>query len=618
MEHCFPSLFEYEFSKEHLDLIRDFETIIKKGGDKAIAMPRGSGKTTIATIAVLWAILTGRRYYTLIVCCNLTAAIEIIDDIKTELETNQRLLELYPEVVYPIQCLEGIATRANGQMCQGVRTRIRWSANKIVFPTVKGSKASGSVIKVAGITGGGIRGTGHKRADGVKIRPDMILLDDLQTEESAESPEQCEKIRKTVGKAIKGVKGPGKNVAVIQTGTVLQRGDYFDEVLDNDKYPKWNGRRVSMLDPMPENMDLWSQYDVVRRESLLQHKDLQLANKFYKKHRKQLNKGAKVYWDYITEPGEVSAIQHAMNLYFEDPDAFFAEAQNRPLDPNESDSSITTDHVLAKLNQKHRDEVPADCTRITMFIDVHKRLHYYAICAWTPDFTGYLIDYGTYPEQNNTTFTQQNAPNTLEDIYPALDEESYCREGLEFLRSTYFKKVWQRQDGVRIPLNLCLVDAGYNKTANSVYDFCQTNIDKSLASIGQGVGAKNTPFAERTTAPGVEDGHNWKIKSKTKQRINLSQHVLIDTNYWKSFYVSRLKTAFGTDGCFSIYGDNRFEALQLAQHLSSEVPKLVQSGTRRVDEWECPRNRQNHWFDCVVGCFVAANVSGINLEGVTN
>ena len=44
---------------------------------------------------------------------------DMLDSIKMELDGNDLLLEDFPEVVYPIQCLDGIANRCNGQLYQG-------------------------------------------------------------------------------------------------------------------------------------------------------------------------------------------------------------------------------------------------------------------------------------------------------------------------------------------------------------------------------------------------------------------------------------------------------------------------------------------------------------------
>lgn len=58
-----------------------------------------------------------------------------------------------------------------------------WLQREELRPFVRAdgtSKASGAIIKVAGITGR-IRGVKYKRADSRTVRPTLVVLDDSQT-----------------------------------------------------------------------------------------------------------------------------------------------------------------------------------------------------------------------------------------------------------------------------------------------------------------------------------------------------------------------------------------------------------------------------------------------------
>ena len=171
-------------------MIAKIEQAVLGGGLFAMAMPRGSGKTSICECACVWAVLYGHREFVCLIGSDEGHAMDMLDSIKTELDSNDLLLEDFPEVVYPIQCLDGIANRCSGQLYQGERTHIGWTARDIVLPTMPGSKASGAIVKVAGITGR-IRGMKFKRADGRSMRPSLVVIDDPQTDESARSLSQC-------------------------------------------------------------------------------------------------------------------------------------------------------------------------------------------------------------------------------------------------------------------------------------------------------------------------------------------------------------------------------------------------------------------------------------------
>jgi hypothetical protein len=162
----FPQTFHLAWSPDHLKVIAKIEAAVLHGGLFAMAMPRGSGKTTICECACIWAVLNGHREFVCLIGSDEGHAMDMLESIKMELDGNELLLEDFPEVAYPIQCLDGIANRCNGQLYQGQRTHIGWTAKDVVLPTIEGSRASGAIIKVAGITGR-IRGMKFKRADGL-------------------------------------------------------------------------------------------------------------------------------------------------------------------------------------------------------------------------------------------------------------------------------------------------------------------------------------------------------------------------------------------------------------------------------------------------------------------
>ena len=94
----FPETFYLGFSPDHLKAIAKIETAVIDGGLLALAMPRGSGKTTLTEKACIWALLYGHRSFICLVGASETAAQELLASIKIELESNDRLFEDFPEV----------------------------------------------------------------------------------------------------------------------------------------------------------------------------------------------------------------------------------------------------------------------------------------------------------------------------------------------------------------------------------------------------------------------------------------------------------------------------------------------------------------------------------------
>ena len=75
---------------EVLQVIQRLEDMLTQGGGKlALAMPRGSGKTTLVETAVVWALLYGHCRYIVIVGANSEKAQSILKNVKTALTKNK-------------------------------------------------------------------------------------------------------------------------------------------------------------------------------------------------------------------------------------------------------------------------------------------------------------------------------------------------------------------------------------------------------------------------------------------------------------------------------------------------------------------------------------------------
>jgi len=208
----FPKRFDLEFASYHLHYLKRLEDMIIQGGGKvAIAMPRGSGKTTLATTAILWALLYGHCRYIVVVGANNNAADKIIKNIKTSLIQTKVLLEDFPESIYPFKRLGGSAGQARGQRYLGELTGIEWKPNSVVFANIPGSPASGAMLYSVGINGA-IRGANLVMPDGSIARPDVVLLDDPQTEAAAKSKKKIENLTEIIDKSVEGLVGPSPRV----------------------------------------------------------------------------------------------------------------------------------------------------------------------------------------------------------------------------------------------------------------------------------------------------------------------------------------------------------------------------------------------------------------------
>lgn len=615
-ESYFPETYSLEWSPDHLKVIEKIETAVLRGGLFALAMPRGSGKSTLAETAAIWSMVYGHREFVTLIGATESAALEMLDSIKTELEVNENLASDFPEVCYPIEQLEGIANRCNGQLYHGERTRITWTSNEIVLPTIKDSKASGIIVRVAGITGR-VRGMKYKRADGRSVRPSLVIIDDPQTSESAGSLEQTRKRVRVLAGDILGLAGPGQKIAGIMPCTIIRPGDMAEQILSREKHPEWNGERTKLLYQFPKNMKLWDEYADIRADSLRENGTIDRATAFYAAHRKEMDEGAQIAWEARYNPDELSAIQHAMNLRFLDEVAFWAEYQNEPL-PEDlgSEEQLSVDMVIHKLNGMKVRSVPVACNHITMFVDIQKTLLFYVVCAWEDDFTGYVIDYGAYPDQQRRYFSLAEANPTLQSVAPRTGIEGSIFAGLEKLTEDYLGREFTRDDGAMMRIERCLIDANWGASTDLVYQFCRQSKYSNilLPSHGRYIGAASKPMSEYKKTAGDRVGHNWRIPNVAGRRA--IRHVIFDTNYWKTFIHARMQVAMGDRGCLSLWGREPERHLLFAEHLTAEYRVKTEGRGRTVDEWKMrPEAHDNHWLDGLVGCAVAASMCGSVLPG---
>ena len=349
-----------------------------------------------------------------------------------------------------------------------------------------------------------------------------------------------------------------------------------------------------------------------RADELRERGTFAQATEFYRAHRAEMDEGAVVSWPARHNYDEISAIQHAMNLKLTDEAAFWAEYQNEPL-PEDlgTDEQLTTDGVVNRLNGHSRGAVPVSANHVTMFVDVQKTLLFYVVCAWDDDFTGYVLDYGAWPDQRRRYFTLSDANPTLQARFPRAGLEGCIHGGLKSLTDDLLSREFTRDDGAAMKVERCLVDANWGQSTDVVYQFCRESAFANvlLPSHGKYIGASSKPMGEYRKVPGDRVGCNWRMPNIAGRRT--IRHVVYDTNFWKSFVASRILTSPGDRGSLTLWGRSAESHLLLAEHLTAEYRVKTEGRGRRVEEW-----RDNHWWDGLVGCAVAASMCGCVLAGM--
>ncbi len=631
----------WPWSADHLVTMRRIGQAVRQGGLFAVAMPRSGGKTSLIKAGALYAILYGYRRWVCIIAATMPKALAVIADIQMILETNPLLAADFPEAVYPIQRLERITNRQRGQTCLGRPTRIIWNAEKISLPDIPGAPSAGATITCTGLDGAGIRGQVRAMPDGTQLRPDLALIDDPQTDESAKSEYQtAERVALLApGGAVMEMGPPGAPIAGLMAVTVIRERDMADQVLED---PEWNAVRQPMFVSFPLHRaetpadvahgDWWDKYAELMRDRRSDD-----ARALYGQHRCKpeclsilderrpcgpcplragcMDAEAIVSWQRRKYKEDASAVEHAMRRQITNPVAFAAEMQQKPLPSLKWGAKVTPAEVAERWSGLGRGRVPPDCDLVTAAVDVHDEILYFVVAAWKrTDFTGQVIEYGTYPEQPSAWFEQASPPRPMSRQFPGAGKEGVILQGLERLVTILLAHEWPRTlSGSTAVLSIekLFVDSAYKpriveqvrrKVATPVYQ----------ASRGIGISSAQKPVSEYQKRPGWTLGDNWFIPSVRGTREY--PHLRIDTNHWKTWIHNALATSAGDPGALMLWGSpaTRDDHAHFAQQVAgSEFFTETAGRGRVVNVWkELPKRPDNHWFDCLVSSAVAASVMG--------
>ncbi len=605
--------FRLKWSPDHLRVIEKLERTVTDGGQFAQAMPRGSGKTSLVIAAVLWALLYQYRRWVAVIGAEKRNAESIVASVRSELENNPTINEDFNAITAPIRALDGIAQRRL-LAPDGRRINQAFAVLDIELANLESATLEGGHISARSL-GGHIRGLQAKQADGTTIRPELVILDDPQSDEVAANPVRIKKMLELINGAVLGLAGPGVKLATIMPCTVVAKDDLADQLLNPEKSPSWNGERTKLVYKFPANEKLWQEYATVRDEGLRIGDNGKSGTRFYRKHRREMDEGAEVAWPERKDPGELSAIQHAMNIRFDRKDrAFFAEYQNDPLPElgNEYEQ-LTTGAIIERMNGYARGTIPREYTRLTAFVDVQKDALLYLVAAWGDDFSGSVVDYGIYPEQNVATWKLSEVKRTLAMMAPGAGMEGAIRAGLVTLIGKLCGREWQDDAGHSRRIDRCLIDAGWGLSTETVHAFIRGSEYGAtlLPSKGQGIGPQQKPMSEYRRVAGERVGLNWRISHGEKRR----RWAFFDTNYWKSFVRARLLTAPGDPGALMLFGRHgKTDHDLLAQHWTAEYSTATSGRGRAVDVWAARRKHDdNHWWDCMIGAAVAASIEGVEI-----
>jgi len=616
-----------------LKLIKLISMCVLLGAMLAVGIPRGFGKTSMCVRAVIWAI--AYRHHTLVILIAATseAAAELINDIHTELTTNELLRADFPELCLPLIHVGSANQKGRGQLCEGQHTNVKVRANELWTGDVLGRH--GASIWAAGITSS-FRGK-RRTVDGMVLRPTLGLADDCQTRSSASSEKQNNRRKKILQADLPGLPGPSDPWSLLSTWTVIEPEDTADWVLDRDKAPDYHGVRECFLDSLPDEsaMDLWNQWNEIRircqQETGAQdidldawedgddldfgdHDPLEPAHEFFDKHKKKMLRGAKVVWEHAYNPARYRcALEKAMHWYFRDRLAFYSELQNNPAAMQiDSKPQLKKFDVATRFGRHKRGCVPTKAQWLTAGIDVQGKCLFWSVRAWAQDSTSWVIEYGTWPGQSRSFFTLADIKLSLDSVYSNLPTwDVRLARGLTDLLDKLFNQQWPREDGAMLGLTAGGVDANWETQA--VRDAVQASgyYGRVYPTHGRSYGPGKTPLNDTAERERDVVGDNWRLRSA---KAGDTQFVTFDCDVFKSFQRDRLLMDPLQPGALTLFDGPSHD--MWAGHMCAEQCKefIDKESHRIVDVWSwLPHRPDNHFLDCeginnVVGSMIGCRL----------
>lgn len=357
-----------------------------------IALHRGAGKTAFVISTAVYALLTGLQKFIVIICNNQRASNGILNDIFRVFQVpDSALAQDYPEVILPYTIANGSYRRR--QLFAGHTTNIHKNSNELFLPEYKDERfqrASGSLVITRSVTSG-LRGIRNGT-----MRPTFAIIDDIQTSQSATSPEQVEKLMDVIRQDIIPLAGK-ERLSILQTFTPIAPDDLVEKI-KNDK--AWTTTIYPAIINFPTNMELWEQYFQTFDEESMLGDSHSGSLEFYRSNFNEMNAGAKVFNEtrYSEKDGHISMLQKLLELKHQiGENAFNAEYQMKPVKMTFTLDIVPAD-VFKKVSSTPRLVVPDGYTFVAASTDLNLSKYLTTtIVAFKRDMTSTVIHHEFSP-----------------------------------------------------------------------------------------------------------------------------------------------------------------------------------------------------------------------------
>lgn len=611
-ETYFAPTFYLPWAPYQRSMMDRFQAVILEGGKECHAVRRGGLKSTCARVSTIWATVNGHRRFPVLVGATDDKATEHRQNFFDLLESSPTLLADYPELLPLIlkRRQPKKSFRLNGRL---LVVSPKDDRGRIVFPDIHDAVSCQAHIAPYSVGATDVSGLSYVDRFGVTIRPDLLIFDDVQTPQSAKSPLMTDDREEAITKTFLGLAGLGEKIAAIMVATVREHSDLTERFISRERHPDWHGSKYPSLLKLPERMDLWNANAVLLGEGDTPKEGKQLSTGHYLENRAEMDRGAEVAWEYDKLPDEVSALQSLMTIRALDPAFFRCEVQQEGFIPvNTSGMRLDAQQLLQRVSNVPRGVIPDQASYVTAFIDSSDQVLWWMVCAWAKDFSGWVVDYGTWPDQQRATFYKSDLAAKISDRLPGASwEEAFVYAHNELER--YLLADWPTQNGQARSVDLLLKDWSDGGQKPRIQGQVMASANRARLRPSKGFAPKPGRKAVHLWGDGQRDRHagcNW-----VEKRSETPVHVQFDANHWKSHIARRLLTTVGAPSAVTLPGDDPQANRMLVEHLTAENPKpIVWDGTPGV-VWDLIVGRDNDWWDTLVGNAVAASMLGCGITG---
>lgn len=287
--------FSSTWSTFHYDLVKALEDIIFNHKDEETknvrAAPRGHAKSTFVSFAFpLWCICYGYKQTIIVISCSADMARLFLTRIREELEFNELIIKVFGK-------LQGSS---------------KWNNSEILTSTGVYCVGKGAGQQMRGLN--------------FKSRPDLVIIDDLESEESVATETQRATLDKWFSSAVMKMGSPNCDFFFI--GTVLSYDSLLYKLLTLPTYSMWQRKIYRAVIKFSEST-LWLKWEE-KMTNLSDPDPYNTAKKFYLKHKEEMLEGTEVLWEAQRE----NMYLHLMETRLQDEEAFNSEFQNDPQTEN--------------------------------------------------------------------------------------------------------------------------------------------------------------------------------------------------------------------------------------------------------------------------------------------